>query len=646
MARVFLSYDREDEPWARIVAASLERSGHSVWWDRQIKGGHEFSAEIEAELNAADKVVVLWSERAVKSAWVRDEAAVARETGRLVPATLDGTLPPLGFRQYQTINLSKMRRGGSSAQLKALDEAIDTPSPASGTGPSSAVKRPLRGLPSRMLLLSAAALLVVALLVGAIVWLWGSLGVPKEVRVAVASGDNSAMSRKVAHDLLLGLGNLPNESSSAYQIVDAATGQAANSDLTLSASGLSQNGRDHRDLSLRSANGDILWSTSIERPSFDSAGSAQQLAALAQRALACAAEALTYRRERIRSETLKLYVSGCQDYDAAYFVNVDASERIKRFEQVVARAPHFEPAWAKLLLSEVGNIQQVDDAAALRRTIKNQINEAQKLGLDFGELYVAKAETFSPSDFVNIFRAYDEGAKRHPDDANVYLARSYRETYVGRMLDAVGDGTHALQLDPLSPAKLENLVLVYAYSGNTDAAYAELRKAEQLWPKSPALVYARYALDLRFGDPKEAFALLQDPSLQGQLQAQQAALLRARIDPTPENIERSIAEDRKIHDQNPAFIGQIVQTLAQFGRKDEALAILLNYSGRANNAGGATEVLFRPAMRDVWRDPRSIAAAAHLGLLHYWKVSGKWPDFCSDPTLPYNCKKEAAKYPV
>jgi hypothetical protein len=103
MARVFLSYDREDEPWARIVAASLERSGHSVWWDRQIKGGHEFSAEIEAELNAADKVVVLWSDRAVKSAWVRDEAAVARETGRLVPATLDGTLPPLGFRQYQTI---------------------------------------------------------------------------------------------------------------------------------------------------------------------------------------------------------------------------------------------------------------------------------------------------------------------------------------------------------------------------------------------------------------------------------------------------------------------------------------------------------------------------------------------------------------
>jgi hypothetical protein len=51
-------------------------------------------------------------------------------------------------------------------------------------------------------------------------------------------------------------------------------------------------------------------------------------------------------------------------------------------------------------------------------------------------------------------------------------------------------------------------------------------------------------------------------------------------------------------------------------------------------------------MRDVWRDPRSIAAAAHLGLLAYWKKSGQWPDFCFDPLLPYDCKKEAAKYPV
>jgi hypothetical protein len=41
-----------------------------------------------------------------------------------------------------------------------------------------------------------------------------------------------------------------------------------------------------------------------------------------------------------------------------------------------------------------------------------------------------------------------------------------------------------------------------------------------------------------------------------------------------------------------------------------------------------------------------MAGAARMGLLHYWKVSGKWPDFCFDPKLPYDCRKEAAKYRV
>ena len=173
--------------------------------------------------------------------------------------------------------------------------------------------------------------------------------------------------------------------------------------------------------------------------------------------------------------------------------------------------------------------------------------------------------------------------------------------------------------------------------------FAELRKAEQLWPGAPTIATARYGLDLRYGDPKEALAMLQDPIRQGPLQSEQAAFIHARIDPTSENIDRSIAEDRKIYQQYPFFIGQIVQTLAQFGRKDEVLDILLNYRG-GEPIGGATEVLFRPAFREMWRDPRSMAAAAHLGLLGYWEKSGRWPDFCSDPALPYDCKKEAAKY--
>ena len=81
MASVFLSYDRDDAAKARAIADALEQAGLTVWWDFHIKGGAEFNKEIERALAEADAVVVLWSEEAIQSAWVRDEAAAGRDRG-------------------------------------------------------------------------------------------------------------------------------------------------------------------------------------------------------------------------------------------------------------------------------------------------------------------------------------------------------------------------------------------------------------------------------------------------------------------------------------------------------------------------------------------------------------------------------------
>jgi hypothetical protein len=35
--------------------------------------------------------------------------------------------------------------------------------------------------------------------------------------------------------------------------------------------------------------------------------------------------------------------------------------------------------------------------------------------------------------------------------------------------------------------------------------------------------------------------------------------------------------------------------------------------------------------------------AERLGLVAYWRTSGKWPEYCSQPSLPYDCKTEAAR---
>ncbi|HEX8842725.1 MAG TPA: TIR domain-containing protein [Sphingomicrobium sp.] len=135
MAKVFLSYAREDVETAKPLAECIGRAGHQVWWDRQIQGGSRFASEIDRELKDAEAVVVLWTKAALDSAWVQDEAAEGRDTGRLVPASLDGSRPPLGFRQFHTVDLTKWNGGGEPENLQNLLSAI-----AKTTGGSSASK--------------------------------------------------------------------------------------------------------------------------------------------------------------------------------------------------------------------------------------------------------------------------------------------------------------------------------------------------------------------------------------------------------------------------------------------------------------------------------------------------------------------------
>ena len=124
MARVFLSYAREDVETARRLAGVLSDAGQSVWWDRHVHGGANFSEEIDRELKNADVVLVLWTATAIASAWVQDEAAEGRDTGRLVPAILGSAKPPLGFRQLQCVDLSDWVDHGHDGPVEDLITAI------------------------------------------------------------------------------------------------------------------------------------------------------------------------------------------------------------------------------------------------------------------------------------------------------------------------------------------------------------------------------------------------------------------------------------------------------------------------------------------------------------------------------------------
>ena len=143
--------------------------GYSVWWDRHLAGGDEFSEEIEKELEAAKTVIVGWSADGSKSRWVKDEAGIAARDGKLIAISLDGTEPPIGFKQFHAIDFkgddavfAEVKR---SVELKLNND--DAPPPpvraASETQP-----KPARGN-SRSNLLIAAVIVMATLVAGFVV---------------------------------------------------------------------------------------------------------------------------------------------------------------------------------------------------------------------------------------------------------------------------------------------------------------------------------------------------------------------------------------------------------------------------------------------------------------------------------------------
>ena len=127
---VFVSYSRGDLKLVRPIIAAIEAAGYPVWWDGMLTPGERFARSTEAALENARAVVVLWSAKSTASHWVHDEATRGRDRGCLVPLSVDGSKPPLGFRQFQTYKVNPHRAAhdpGVAAMLQAVAALHDGP---------------------------------------------------------------------------------------------------------------------------------------------------------------------------------------------------------------------------------------------------------------------------------------------------------------------------------------------------------------------------------------------------------------------------------------------------------------------------------------------------------------------------------------
>jgi hypothetical protein len=120
MSDIFISYAREDQQRAEMLAQTLESRGWSIFWDRTIPIGKTWRETIGSELDDARCVIVLWSKISIKSAWVQDEADEAKRRGVFVPVLIENVQPPMGFRSIQAAHLENWDGTESTQAFRRL----------------------------------------------------------------------------------------------------------------------------------------------------------------------------------------------------------------------------------------------------------------------------------------------------------------------------------------------------------------------------------------------------------------------------------------------------------------------------------------------------------------------------------------------
>ena len=482
MGRVFLSYARADARRAAKVAEALEAVGHEVWWDSRLQGGAEYSRQIDEELRGADAVVVLWSKASVASEWVRDEAAVGKQSGRLVPARIDSTEPPLGFRQHHTIDLASRGKAGMAQLVEAVAER-------SGGQPVPA--RSAAGGGGRRYWWAAAALLLLAV-AGAFL-LRGTLFAERQVALAVLpftdlspARDKAYFAEGVAEEILSTLAAEPGIKvlgrTSARLVERGADPQRLRKQLGVThlLEGSARSAGEQLRVNVRlidTADGQQLWEEVYEGRPADFFAVQDRIAGAVVQRLRGTLSA-TRRKPAIPTDA-----GNFQTYLAARTVMRSRSqaalnEAMALAKQVISRDPDYAPAHA--LVAEL--YQMLSDDYRAYGTIP--LYEARKLGVAHARTAIRLAP-----DLADGYAAL--GINQEGEAALAPLARAIKldasrgelRTWLGFVLNEVGRHDEALDqyriaadIDPLGFVTVNRYMHALAAAGKQRQAVAVVRQ--------------------------------------------------------------------------------------------------------------------------------------------------------------------------
>jgi hypothetical protein len=133
---IFISYKREERALTEHVANALREEGYVSVTDLNIQKAESFSDAIDAMIQSARLVIVLWTKESAQSDWVRKEAEEAWRLKKYFGVMIE-KLPledlPLAVRHSNYLDISgKHISKGSSDIVSEVNKTIDRPKSAPG----------------------------------------------------------------------------------------------------------------------------------------------------------------------------------------------------------------------------------------------------------------------------------------------------------------------------------------------------------------------------------------------------------------------------------------------------------------------------------------------------------------------------------
>ncbi|HET7708248.1 MAG TPA: toll/interleukin-1 receptor domain-containing protein [Sphingomicrobium sp.] len=641
MASLFLSYSHEDSSRIEPLAAALESWGHTVWWDRHIAGGQQFAERIEQALESADVVIVCWTCGSVRSDWVRDEACAGRDSGRLVPVTLDGCQPPLGFRQYQTIDLSRWKGRPGAPELEALRAGIAAKASGIAEGGPSMSLGAARPRTSRALPKWALPAVAAVALIGGGAFVFSRIAASSgaiEPKVAVgqfrvvSAGLPTALNDMLGQEIVAAFG-----AENAVSVV-APPDRAATASAPFVMDGtVNRLGPAVRfTINLRNQeSGVVLWSGAYEHEVAD-AVAARQAAVGASQVVRCGLWGASSYPRRMSDQALALYLKWCNEHWSG---STNPAAELDAARRVTVALPDFSFGWSALALAAVPlTAERSAEANRLRAEATAAARKSMALDAQNPEGYMALAGLLPLDRFDERETLLKKALSVRPTECGCE-----RQAYgdflasVGRMEEAVDEYERARDMRPLAPFSNLRFAQALYVVGRNEEADGVLRATLELWPDATSLRLLKIKSALWTRRYDEAIAGLNAPDLpltsvqRKALAGAFAALKSSDIAQRQKSIGslQGFAADPRYNDK------VVVATLAALGAHSAALQAAANLV-RARGLFDA-EVLFEPNLAAASADPGYANLVRAIGLLDYWRNAPNPPDVCKDSVRPAFC---------